>query len=436
MRISFLALALLLTGLCPAYAQFAKNEAAIQEVANGTRDTATAGWWGFSPEDSTEALQAAIDSKAARVIVPYMGADWIVRPLRLRSNLELIFEPGVVVMAKKDEFQGPGDSLFDGDSLENVKLTGYGATLRMRKQDYAAAPYKKGEWRMAINLGGCRNVLIKGLRLESSGGDGIYLGVGRGDKPYCENVEIRDVVCHDNYRQGISVISAVNLLIENCVMSGTGGTAPEAGIDFEPNQPNEKLQNCVVRNCQFENNEGAGILVYLKPMDKTTEPVSLTFENCHVRGGNDAGIGIGAVKEDGPGGLIEFRNCTVENTQKCGAFIYDKSVDSAEVRFVDCKWGNVGLGKRSGDSGPFPPILISQMRKGVTPQQGAITFDNCAVFDSVDRPVVEIEEAQGDKGIAKFAGTITLFGSHEPRIKTANPIEGLKLLPGSSTPLP
>ncbi|MBX7257911.1 MAG: right-handed parallel beta-helix repeat-containing protein [Candidatus Hydrogenedentes bacterium] len=427
---------LLSMGLLPAYAQVPRNDAAIQEVAEGKRDTANAAWWGFSTEDATEALQSAIDSKAARVVVPFMGADWIVRPIRLRGNLELCFEPGVVVMAKKDEFQGPGDSLFSGDALENLKISGYGATLRMRKQDYAAAPYKKGEWRMVIDLGGCRNVTIEGMRLESSGGDGIYVGAGGGDKPYCENVTIRNVVCHDNYRQGISVISAKDLLIENCTMSGTGGTAPEAGIDFEPNAPNERLENCVVRNCQFADNEGAGILVYLKPLDKTSAPVSLLFENCHVRGGNDAGIGIGAIKEDGPGGTVEFRNCTVENSQKCGAFIYDKAAGSALVRFVNCTWNNVGMGKRSGESGPFPPLLISQMYKGTAPQLGGIAFEECSVFDAVDRPVLEVEEAKGDQGIANLTGTIALFGPHEPRITVVNPVESLQVISGSSRPRP
>lgn len=435
MKAARVVILLLMAALCSASAQIPPNEAAIREVAEGKCDTANAAWWGFSAQDATGALQDAIDSKAARVVVPYMGSEWIVRPIRLRSNLEIVFEPGVVVLAKKDEFRGQGDSLFDGDALENLKLTGYGATFRMRKQDYAAKPYKKGEWRMAINLSGCRNVAIEGLRLESSGGDGIYVGAGRGEKPYCENVTIRNVVCHDNYRQGISVISAKDLLIENCVMSGTGGTAPEAGIDFEPNAANERLENCVVRDCRFADNEGAGILIYLKPLDKTSAPVSIAIENCHVSGGNDAGIGVGAIKEDGPGGVIEFRNCTIENTQKCGVFIYDKAVGSAAVRFVNCSWSNTGLGTRSGDAGPFSPILISQMHKGRAPRMGGIDFEECAVFDTVDRPVVEIEEEKGEHGITGLTGTIALFGPHEPRIKTVNPIDRLSVVAGVVRPV-
>ena len=72
----------------------APNPTAIQEVLDGKRDVANAAWWGFDQDDSTDALQAAIDSGAKTVIVPAMGQDWIVRPLTLASNQELVLEKG------------------------------------------------------------------------------------------------------------------------------------------------------------------------------------------------------------------------------------------------------------------------------------------------------------------------------------------------------
>jgi polygalacturonase len=140
---------------------------AIAEVASGKRATANAAWWGFSKTDSTAALQAAIDSGAKTVLVPFMGDAWIVRPIKLRGNLELVFEPGVLVLAKRGEFQGGGDSLFTAVDVENLTIRGYGATLRMWKSDYQKPPYKKAEWRMGIAIRGCRNVLIEGVRVES-----------------------------------------------------------------------------------------------------------------------------------------------------------------------------------------------------------------------------------------------------------------------------
>ena len=108
-----------------------RNAAAVQQVLAGQRDDANAAWWGFDPDDSTAALQGAIDSHAKRVRVPYMGAPWIVRPIALRSDQEIDFDPGVVILAKKGEFRGPGDSLFTATGVNNLTLRGYGATLRM-----------------------------------------------------------------------------------------------------------------------------------------------------------------------------------------------------------------------------------------------------------------------------------------------------------------
>jgi hypothetical protein len=389
----------------------APNPQAVTETMSGKRTMANVAWWGFDPADSTPFLQAAIDSGAKTVVVPYVGAEWIVRPIKLRSNLELVFEPGVVVLAKKDEFKGKGDSLFLARDASDITLRGHGAALRMHKKDYQNPPYEKAEWRSVLCFDGCRKVHVEGLRLESSGGDGIYLGAGK--LPYCADVVIRDVVCHDNHRQGISVIGAENLLIENCVLSNTGGTAPQAGIDFEPNGPREKLVNCVMRNCTMEGNAGAGVLIYLKQLSAKTDPVSIRVESCYIRSGKDVGIGVGAVGDDGPGGVIEFLNCTIENTAKGGIFVYDKSADKARVRFVNCKWKAVGMAQ--GETGRKDlrlrtPLLLSHQRPKITKKNGGIDFIDCYVYDEVDRPVLVGEDGGGKMGLHDVHGQIRVRG--------------------------
>ena len=73
-------------------ARIARNMEAISEVRAGIRTEANAVWWGFDPEDATDSLQAAIDSGVSRLIIPNVGQEWVVRPLTLRSNLELILK--------------------------------------------------------------------------------------------------------------------------------------------------------------------------------------------------------------------------------------------------------------------------------------------------------------------------------------------------------
>jgi len=90
----------------PAAAPAVPNTQAIAEVAAGKRTAARASWWGFDPADSTAALQAAINSGARKLIVEDMGAPWITGKLTLASDLEIVFEKGVIVQAKRGAFRG------------------------------------------------------------------------------------------------------------------------------------------------------------------------------------------------------------------------------------------------------------------------------------------------------------------------------------------
>ena len=66
------------------------------------------------------------------------------------------------------------------------------------------------------------------------------------------------MACDANYRQGISVITAYNLLIENFTLRQPEGPTPQAGIDFELNRTDEQLVNCALHNCLIERNDGYG----------------------------------------------------------------------------------------------------------------------------------------------------------------------------------
>ena len=82
------------------------NATAIQKIESGEIKEAKASWWGFDRDDSTKALQAAINAGAKRLVIENMGAPWIVTPIQIAGDLEIVFEEGVVVEAKKGAFQG------------------------------------------------------------------------------------------------------------------------------------------------------------------------------------------------------------------------------------------------------------------------------------------------------------------------------------------
>ncbi|HOG50519.1 MAG TPA: hypothetical protein PKY10_08015, partial [Lentisphaeria bacterium] len=137
-------LAVVMTAVCLAQAP---RPDLVAQVTARTIAEAHASWWGFDREDSTDALQAAIDSGVPTLIIDKMPSPWIARPLFLASNQTIIFQEGAVLEAKRGDFLGIRDSLLKAEEQSNITITakGKGALLRMHIADYQAEPYQKAE---------------------------------------------------------------------------------------------------------------------------------------------------------------------------------------------------------------------------------------------------------------------------------------------------
>jgi hypothetical protein len=207
------------------------------------------------------------------------------RTVELRSGQEIIFESGCLVLASPGAFVATESSLFSARGLSDLWISGYGATLRMRKRDYQKTPYAVSEWRHVFALEGVSRTLIEGLAIESSGGDGVYIGTlaGETERRECVDLTLRDLRIVDNHRQGISLISWTGILIEHCTIARTNGTLPMAGIDFEPNGEDPGFYGCVVRNCRIEGNSGPGILFAFGRLMPVSVTESITVETCLIR---------------------------------------------------------------------------------------------------------------------------------------------------------
>jgi len=388
-----------------------RNSEAIQEVLDAKRTVANASWWGFDENDSTDAIQGAINSGASKVIIPYMGKEWIVRPINLVSNQEIFFEPGVVVVAKKGEFRGEFDCLFSASKCSNVILLGYGATLRMRKSDYKSSAYTKSEHRHTLQLRACSDVKVLGLRFEKSGGDGIFITRDNYSVP-CTNVLIKDCVCDNNYRQGMSVISVVNLRIDNCILKNTQGTPIQAGIDLEPSNQRAMLVDIAISNCAAINNAGTGFNVNITSLDSTSREVSVLFVNCYAKDCGKANFGVFAAKETNrPRGLIEFRNCVSEHATYNGAYVWwEKNGSPIRLLFSDCKFRNTS--KILSEE----PIFLKLRRKEETSRAEGIEFANCYVYDEQDHPFLKLFSFGGKTGIYGIRGDINVYNPYGAKV--------------------
>lgn len=391
--------------ICAGTQVFARPEL-VREVSEGKRNEARVSWWGFDAKDSTEFLQSAIDSKVKKLIIDRQESAWITRPLTGVSDQEIVFEQDTELVALKGAFHPEGDCLLSFDQCENViirgekKDSGKSARIRMHKEDYQSDAYKKSEWRHGLSFSGCRNVLIQDLAIEKTGGDGIYLGASW-KKGLNWNIVIRRVDCNGNNRQGISVISAANLLIEACLLRNTSGTDPQAGIDFEPNGSNELLANCVVRNCIAENNAGTGYQICPQSMNSSSRPISIYLKNCVSRGNKQHAIHLCSAQKDAPGGLLRITHFTSENDSMAGLSMQFNPYNAMRVEMED----SVIRDSARGDEF-FAPIYLQGVDSDSRPT-GNVHFKRVTIKDDLDRPFIKISDHKGN-GLKDISGEITL----------------------------
>ena len=384
-----------MTRICSMFAALAALSAIAREVRVSS--------FGFDPEDSTRFIQAAIDSGAGKVIFDRMPSPWVALPLRGASKQELFFEPGAELVAKKGAFRDRNDVLIAFQTAEDVKISGYGACIRMHKSDYMKKPYASSEWRHALSFLSCRRVTVEGVAIRDSGGDAIYIGRMKGSNlRYCEDVTVRDVICDGNNRQGISVISVRNLLVERCRLNNTSGRPPEAGIDFEPNSHLDSLAGIVVRDCEMNGNKGDGIDLAFHKLRSSSAPVDILLENCSTDG-NFRGLAFTQILEgpDCVGGRVTVRNCVFRNAKFGGIDFYQKLPASALVRFEECRIENCC--KRNP---AYPDISFSTMKR-TTPPPAEVDFGRLEIVTPVERnPLRYLYAGWSPQPVDSVKGTI------------------------------
>lgn len=96
-----------------------------------------------------------------------------------------------------------------------------------------------------------------------------------------------------------------------------------------------------------------------------------------IRTPKEIGIRVSKIGDAGPGGSIEFDNCTVENTVGYGIKVQEKSAKGARVTFTNCNVINAASNRQFG--GEWSPISLSLPQPDIVQTMGGIDFINCFV---------------------------------------------------------
>ncbi|MCC0178646.1 right-handed parallel beta-helix repeat-containing protein [Waterburya agarophytonicola K14] len=368
----------------------------------------------WQPGDNAANIQKAIDSGDSTIIIPKAAKPWLVGETiyAKRPNQKIVFKPGVLLAAQEGAFQATTENMITV-LADNVSLSGYKATLKMRKADYQNPNlYQPSSFRHIIVLRGARNFVVEGLTLEDAGGDGIFISHGQVEndeipvRKYSSGV-VRDVLSKNNHRLGMSIMSAQDLLVENSTFQGSSGTKPSSGVDIEPDHDWQKLVNINLINNKFINNDRNGIQMGLaRYRGSNVSDISISFDGCTSTGNGEDGISINAHDPgftDGPKGFIDVKNCNIASSGEHGVFIKSDHQDPANTFKIS--FDNITLNNTATKSTEFFPINFqNSLEPGVVCN---IDFgNNFSITDNKSRPPLFANGPARKQGITNVHGTI------------------------------
>lgn len=207
--------------------------------------------------------------------------------LKMSSNTYLRVQPNdmprgnLLAIYRQENVSVSGGNLV-GDRYEHVYTP---------MQDEFGFTRSSHEWPTLLCIAGAKDVLVVGVKMSNSTGDGLMFtsGTNRFYTPviYCDNVTVKSCTISGNRRNNITVGDAENVYIQNCTITDAGGgeptfdsngtrvydstgVAPQFGLDLEAHrelvngsyEDYQKVQNVYIRWNTFKNNYAGDIDVF------------------------------------------------------------------------------------------------------------------------------------------------------------------------------
>jgi parallel beta-helix repeat protein len=264
--------------------------------------------------DDTVAIQNAINSLPSSGGTVYLPSGKYlidgVKTLRLKSNMLFQMATGASLIIKPTS-SGRHYAL----SMMNVSNIEINGGLILGERDKHTGT--DGEWGYGIQVGGksvdgtisgpANRIFIRNIHIAKCWGDGICVGSGSKD------VEIRNVLCTQNRRQGLSITKSSNIRVFDSEFSYTKGTSPECGIDIEPDLPSEN-SDILIQNCLLRGNNKYGINIF-------SNSSRVTVRGCTVE--DNASCGIVTVGTS----AVYLAENTIQNNSATGLLVEKSTTD-------------------------------------------------------------------------------------------------------------
>jgi hypothetical protein len=300
--------------------------AAAPPPSGNTISLLTFGNAGFGGDD-TSVFQTALNSTASHTqILEIPAGSYNISPINFPSNSNMKVDAGVTVSANSG--YGSSDRMLNINS-NNVTISGAGGSTSVFQMPKArtASQGDGSQYRHCLGIQNASNVTVTGIGCNQSGGDGIYVSAS-------SNVTITNCVFDKNYRDGGSVIGRLSHInISNNVFSNTNGTAPQAGVDVEPNNPSDFLTDVDFTDNTMVNNSGDGLAISLWALDNTSQTVSLTVTRNHSDHNGRYGYFANNADPTNAPGAVTLNDCTTDESGSDGANARFYNANGASLTF-------------------------------------------------------------------------------------------------------
>jgi len=277
---------------------------------------------GFGGDD-TSVFQTALNYTAANAeALEIPAGSYNISPISFPKNSYLVVDANVTVTATSG--YGTGSRMLNVNA-QNVTIIGAGATtsvFHMRKAEYTS-----GESRHCLDIENASNVTVSGISCNDSGGDGAYVRAST-------NITIEDSIFNNNRRQGSSITGQVNhIYYLRDHFTNTNGTAPQSGIDIEPNAPGDYLLDINIDDCYTDANAGDGLMVSTWLMDPTSQPIGVTVLRNHSTGNQRYGYFANNNDPSNAPGTILIQDSFSDQSGSAGAAGRFYAADGASLTF-------------------------------------------------------------------------------------------------------
>lgn len=210
-------------------------------------------------KDHTEELQKLINQHK-NILLPNHSIYINKNGISLNDNSVLIGQPNTkLIMLANEEIDF---AVINIENVTNIQIKNIHIIGDKNKRNSEI----RGEWGHGISIKNSENIIIEGVKIEKTIGDGIYIGQIN-NKP-SENIIVSKTVIDNVRRNGVSITSGKNIILDSLFVSNTNGTDPMYGIDIEPNNNRDFIQNIKLRNIITYNNKNGGLNININKLGK------------------------------------------------------------------------------------------------------------------------------------------------------------------------